>query len=192
MFRLGLDIDGCINDFSSLIYRYASFFSESHGIIKEIDMSDYLIERYFGWSEYMNNEFWTKNYKHALTNTVPLPCAVEVISRLKGENVEIDIITARREGLREITINWLNRHGIPFDKLIMSREKAKACIESRIDLMIEDEPENCEAISEHTTVLCMAYKYNERLEGSNNLIRVSSWMEIYSEVIERIRAAQTV
>jgi uncharacterized HAD superfamily protein len=192
LFRLGLDIDGCINDFSEMIYRYASIFSESHGIDKDYDMSDYLIERHFGWSEYMNHEFWTKYYKQAMANTVPLPAAVQTISLLKRNNIEIYLITARKEKLREITINWLNRYNIQYDKLIMTREKAQACVENRIDIMIEDEPGNCEAVAAHIPVLCMAYKYNEGLEGKGNIMRVDNWAEVYNEVMELARQGQVV
>lgn len=192
MFRLGLDIDGCINDFSDMIYRYASIFSESHGIDKDYDMSDYLIERHFGWSEYMNNEFWAKYYKLAMANTVPLPGAVQTISLLKGNNIEIYLITARREKLREITINWLNRHNIHFDRLIMTEEKAQACVKNRIDIMLEDQPENCEAIAEHIPVMCMAYKYNEGLEGKDNIMRVDNWVEVYNVVMQLVRKRQAV
>lgn len=192
MFRLGLDIDGCINDFSDMIYRYASIFSEGHGINKEYDMSDYLIERHFGWSEYMNNEFWSKYYKLAMANTVPQPGAAQTISRLKGNNIEIYLITARIDKLREITINWLDRYNIQYDKLIMTAEKAKVCLENSIDMMIEDEPENCTSIAKHIPVLCMEYKYNEGLNGMNNITRVSNWAEVYNGVMHLAREKQAV
>lgn len=192
MFRLGLDIDGCINNFSTLIYEYAAIFNERYGIDKKPDFSDYLIERYFGWSQYMNNEFWTLYYRQALSTTVPLPGAAETISLLKRNGVEIYLITARGEKYREITNDWLNKHNIKFDKLIMTKEKAAKCLEYRIDLMVEDEPENCRSISMETPVLCMSYKYNECLEGMDNITRVSNWAEIYNEVIHYIKQKEAV
>lgn len=192
MFRLGLDIDGCINDFSSLIYKYASVFSEDKGIYKEFDMSDYYLERFYGWSQYMSHEFWTRYYKLALEETVPLPGARETISELKSKGVKIYLITARKEKYREITVNWLKSHQIPFDKLIMSSEKATVCLENHIDIMVEDEPDNCKSISSSTRVLCMAYKYNEGLKALENIERVSDWTEIYNIIMQHIKAEEVI
>jgi len=190
--RLGLDIDGCINDFSSLIYEYANVFNESKGINMEFDMSEYYLERYFGWSEYMSNEFWSKYYKLALECTRPLPGAKEIISELKDMGVKVYLITARKEKFKELTINWLNHHQLPFDKLIMTSEKATSCAENNIDIMVEDEPENCKSIAACSKVLCMSYKYNEDLEGYKNIIRVSSWDEIYNIVLQYIDVEDVV
>lgn len=192
MFRLGLDIDGCINDFGSLIHRRATVFSKSYGIDKVSDMSDYLLQRFFGWSDSLNKEFWIKYYKTTLSETLPLSGAAQTISLMKHNDIEIYIITARKEKHAEVTIDWLNRYNILYDKLIMCKEKAEACIENCIDLMIEDEPENCESISQYKPVLCMAYKYNECLEGRQNIIRVANWAEIYNEVMRFASLGQAV
>lgn len=192
MFRLGLDIDGCINDFSSLIYKYASVFSEANGIHMTYDMRDYYLERYFGWSEYMSNEFWTKYYRLALERTRPQPGAKEAITEFKEKGIKIYLITARKEKYRELTTKWLKDHQIPFDKLIMTSEKATACEENKIDLMVEDEAENCKSIANKNRVLCMAYKYNQELEGAKNIVRVSSWDEICDIVLEDLCAEKII
>lgn len=192
MFRLGLDIDGCINDFGSLLHRYASVFSEKYGIEKQSDMSDYSVETYFGWSEYINNEFWSKYYKVIMVMALPQPGVAQAISLLRSSGIEIYLITARMEKYRELTTEWLNKYNVQFDSLIMTSEKAKACVKNQIDLMVEDEPENCESIAEYTPVLCMTYKYNEHLEGRKNIIRVSNWDEIYNEVMSCARQGQAV
>ena len=192
MFRLGLDIDGCINDFGSLLHRYASVFSEEYGIEKQSDMSDYSVARYFGWSQYINNEFWSKYYKQIMARALPQPGAAQTISLLRRNGIEIYLITARMEKYRELTTGWLNKYNVQFDNLIMTREKAKACVKNQIDLMVEDEPENCESIAEYKPVLCMTYKYNECLEGRKNIIRVANWVEIYNEVMRCINQGQAV
>jgi uncharacterized protein len=192
MFKLGLDIDGCINNFSNLIYEYAEIFNIRYGIDKKPDFSDYLIERYFGWSESMNNEFWALHYRQALTNTIPLPASVQTISLFKRNAVEIYLITARGEKYREVTNDWLKRYNINFDKLIMSKEKATICLKNGIDLMVEDEPGNCESIAKHIPVLCMSYKYNEYLSNIDNITRVSNWAEIYNEVMHYMKQSAVV
>jgi uncharacterized HAD superfamily protein len=183
MFRLGLDIDGCINNLGILLHEYASAFSKKHGINIKSDMSDYLIERHFGWPEHITKEFWISHYKQALNAATPLPGAPQTISLLRRNGLEIYLITARKEKYSEITNHWLTKYGIKFDKLIMTNEKAAACVENSIDLMVEDEPANCESIAQHIPVLCMSYKYNESLAGINNITRISNWAEIYNEVM---------
>lgn len=190
MFKLGVDIDGSINDFSDLIYKCAIIFNESQGIDKLPDMSDYIIERFFEWSEYQNTEFWTKFYKLALTNTIPLAGVVETLSLLKRKGIALYFITARVEKYRELTLSWLKKHNIPMDNLIMSKNKAQACLENNIAIMVEDEPENCVSISEHIPVLCMSYPYNQHLEEVRNIKRISNWAEAYREIMLCYNALQ--
>ncbi|MDP4177571.1 MAG: hypothetical protein Q8900_04435 [Bacillota bacterium] len=192
MFRLGLDIDGCINDFNKIICKYIAIFNEGYGINKDFDLSDYHIQRYFGWTECMNSEFWAKFYKQALINTMPQQGAVQAISLLKNSNIEIYIVTARDEQYRELTSQWLNTHGIMYDKLIMSKYKAAVCVENDIDLMVDDETENCITISKHIPVICMSYPYNDHLERSHNIKRVTNWVEIYNEITCHIKQRQVV
>lgn len=192
MFRLGLDIDGCINNLGILLHEYASAFSEKHGIHKKSDMSDYLIERLFGWPENVTKEFWISHYRQALNAATPLPGASQTISLLKRNGLEINLITARGEKYSEITNEWLNKHGVKFDKLIMTKEKVAACLENSIDLMVEDEPANCESIAQHIPVLCMSYKYNESLAGIDNITRVSNWAEIYNEIMHLKKEKEAV
>jgi uncharacterized protein len=182
LFKLGVDIDGTINDFSNLIYKCAVIYNEGQGIYKNVDMSDYSMERYFNWTDYQNNEFWTKYYKHALINTVPHKGVVQALSLLKDRDVAIYFITARAENLREITLEWLKKHNIQMDYLIMEKDKSKTCLDYCINLMIEDEPDNCSAISKHIPVLCMSYPYNQHLEGHKNIKRIEDWNEAYSEI----------
>lgn len=183
MFKLGVDIDGSINNFSELIYKCAAIYNESQGISKIPDLSDYNMERYFNWTNFQSNEFWSRFYKYALNSTVLLPEAEKSLSLLKHRGVSIYFITARLNKYRDNTLNWLMKYNIAMDSLIMDKDKSRICIQNEIDLMVEDEPENCILIARQTPVLCMAYPYNQHLEGYDNIKRINNWSEAYNEII---------
>lgn len=191
MINLGIDIDGTINDFNSLIYKYADKYNEGLGISKKTDMSEYSLGRFFGWSTEQDIEFWTQNLQNAMSKTTPLSKSACIISRLKEKGVGIYIITARPESYRESTCSWLNKHNIQYDKLIMSSDKVSECLIHEIDVMIEDHPDNCLAIAQHIQVLCMTYPYNLHLRD-RNIKRVCCWTEIYEEVTKLQEEKQVV
>lgn len=192
MLKIGIDIDGTINNFNKLIYKYAECFNKSQGIDKKADMSDYYLSRFFGWSDYQDNEFWTQNLIIAMTNATPLPGAVQTISQLKNEGIEIYIITARIESYRKHTVEWLKEHNIGYDGLIMNRDKAHVCLKYGINVMIDDHPENCTSIAEFIPVLCMGYPYNSHLNGMENIRYINNWAEVYDEVMSLNREKQVV
>jgi uncharacterized HAD superfamily protein len=49
----------------------------------------------------------------------PIENICNIIRRLKDNETDIVIITARSESCRKETINWLSLHDIPFDNLLM-------------------------------------------------------------------------
>ena len=127
-----------------------------------------------------------------MTSYKPRDFAVEVIKKLKENNNNIYIITARNEyglpddeegNMQKLTKEWIEKNKIYYDELIFtSEDKRKVCKENKIDIMIEDSPTNVKELSEIIKVFCYDNPYNRGIEGKN-ITRVYSWYDILNKIV---------
>lgn len=185
--RIGIDIDGVLTDFERWQLDTGSkFFSKYNKSI--INHNGYSAREVFGVSKELSSLFWNKNLYEYAKEEPARKYASEIIKKLRNENNEIYIITARfltdrntDEGIemRKIVNDWLKNQNIPYDKIIFSPEdKLDICLENNIDLMIEDCVNNINKISNVIPVICFHAGYNKECEGKN-IYRAYSWYDIY-------------
>lgn len=74
-----------------------------------------------------------RNYDRA----VPIQENIEKVRRLKSEGNTIVIDTARFTEDREVTIKWLKRYDVPFDKVHFEKLRADLYIDQRAKRMEE-------------------------------------------------------
>lgn len=188
--KIGIDIDNVISSFDNeLLKEYLKHDKtlRNTGIINE--NPDYIRRGMFDWTQEEEIEFYRNNVERIARNLKPIHNAKKYIDKLKSEGNEIYIITGRNNGdysnPYEMTVNWLNKHQIKYDKLILTnaydkQAKAKHCKENNIDIMIEDSTETAINIKQiGTRVLHMSTRFNKKNE---ELERVSSWREIYNKI----------
>ena len=101
--------------------------------------------------------------------------------RLRELGHRIVIITARTDALYtdpyQTTEQELANGGICYDKLICTFDKAKACVEEEISVLIDDSLTYCDAASEKgISTLLFSSKANQYEETEH--IRVSNWEEV--------------
>lgn len=123
-----------------------------------------------------------------VTNEPSRKFASEVIQRLKEEEHEIYIVTARYatntdtvlgSRMRSIVRNWLKEENIYYDNIIFSPEdKLDTCKQNHIDVMAEDKVENINSISTIIPVICFDRGSN-RICSGKNIHRVYNWYDIY-------------
>ena len=185
---IGIDIDDTITDLSDIFLKYATLFNKENEIDFKIDKTQWDLDKAFGWN---NDDFmkFSKKYLEILLNEAkPKKGCVDVINKLREDGHKIVIITARNsEELidpYEFTKNWLELNNIGFDKLVVnSNKKEEDCINNKIDVFIDDRPENCENVYKklHIPVFLFDSVYNTN--DKNSLIeRVFSWEEVYSKI----------
>ena len=116
--RIGIDIDGCINNQHDFVINYATkYINENKLPYNIINFEKENTEDIFGWSEEIAHDFW-EEYRQNLVKENIRPFCSEVINKLNDEGNEIFIITARYNGdiwwdsksknnAEEITINVL-------------------------------------------------------------------------------------
>lgn len=190
--KIGIDIDNVISSFDNeLLKEYLKYDKNlrNTGIINE--NADYIRRGMFDWSEEEENRFYQENIERIATNLKPIHNAKKYIDKLKEDGNEIYIITGRDNGdylnPYDMTINWLNKYEISYDKLILTnaydkQAKADECVKNNIDIMIEDSTSTAMNIKQvGIMVLHMSTRFNQK---SEELEQVASWREIYSKITE--------
>lgn len=189
--RIGIDIDGVLTDIERFMLDYGSKYCVENNININISLGEYDDTKMFNCSEEQAIEFWRKYIIDYFSNYPIRDLAKEVINKLKEENNEIYIITARNEygvpqefsgKIREITKEWLDKNEIAYDKLIFTEgSKLPYCIGNYIEVMIEDSPDNIKEISTKIPVICFNNYWNSNMEGKN-IIRAHSWYDVYDKI----------
>ena len=191
--KIGVDIDNVISNFNEvLLEEFLNHDKElrNNGIINN---DVYITRGMFDWSKEELEEFYCNNIERIAKSLNVLENAPEYIKKLKEEGNEIYIISGRDNGEYpnpyKMTFDWLNKYNIIYDKLILtnaydSLEKAKICLENKIDIMIDDSTRILLEVNNSGIIsLLMDTPYNRK---ENYLKRVYNWKEIY-EFITSLR-----
>ena len=197
--KIGIDIDNVISSFDNeLLKEYLKHDKQlrNTGIINQ--NADGIRRGMFDWSKEEDETFYKENIERIAQNLKPIHNAKKYIDKLKDDGDEIYIITGRDNGEYtnpyDMTVNWLNKHQINYDKLILTNAydkeaKAKQCKKNNIDIMIEDSTLTAINIKEvGTRVLLMNTRFNQK---NQELERVSAWKEIYSKIAETYPTPKT-
>ncbi len=193
--NIGIDIDDTISDTFGVMFAYAQKYTA-----EELNRSDKIIEledikthfycqAMHSWSKEEEIEFFKEYYEIILKETMPFTCCLETLEDLKRQGHKIILITARFEidsfDVKELTINWLKKYNVPYDKLIINAStKVEAAIENNIDIFIDDSYKNCKEVSDSgIKSFIMDTKCNRGIKDEK-IERVYSWPHI-KQVIDR-------
>ena len=192
--RIGIDIDGVLTDIEQFVIDYISKYCVENKIEYKIGDSYYDYCKTFSIRKETEMDFWKQYLEYYAIHEKARPFASEIIKKLKSDGHEIYIITARwltnREDnlgnkMRQFVENWLTENKIFYDKLIFSKaakeKKSKEILENKIDLMIEDSPNNINELSNFVPIICYHAEYNKDYEG-DKIMRCYSWYDIYQKI----------
>ncbi|MCI8700435.1 MAG: hypothetical protein HFJ47_03730 [Clostridia bacterium] len=188
--KIGIDIDGVLTDEHMYIIDKGTEFFYKNNIPYKIHKDIYDSKEIFEVSEKEYNNFWEENIFEYSKCISIRPFASEIINKLKKDNNEIHIITSRsfttyenkyKDLMQSIVKQWLNKNEVKYDNIIFSKTKLAICKELKINVMIEDKPENIEEISKYIPVICYDHPYNQQINGIN-IIRCYSWYDIYDKI----------
>ncbi len=181
--NIGIDIDDTIADtFDYLMPFVAEFFGADLRELKARGISySNLPEEWKG----REIEFCKKYYDEVVPDTPVKRGAAECIRKIRSAGHRIFIITARDDRLYAdafgTTSLQLAKNHIGYDKLICTFDKAKACLDERIDLFIDDSAENCRKVRDAgIPVLLFRSPVNRYIK--TDLERAGSWEEIYERL----------
>lgn len=191
--RIGVDIDGVLNDVGQWHYSCGYKFCIENKIDRGFNPHKYMMEEQFGLTDEENYKFW-KEYIFDLMVSIPTrPYAAKVLHLLKEMGHEIVILTARdnryltnqyANTMNFYVEEWLIKNNIPYDEIIAgSGNKKDKCLKNKLDIMIEDKANNVEEISNYIPVLCFDAPYNQEIQ-KDNVTRVFSWYQIYKYFLD--------
>jgi len=189
--RIGIDIDDTMTDIKDKLtdaaLKYAIKLGKNitydGGKIADVYNDGNVYQKLFGFN-YDELKYFLKDIQESITdNALPRVNCVEVITKLKDEGHEIFVITARDSEFHDDPYNqskdWLDKNNIKYDKLIVNaRDKGIACKNEKIDLLIDDNLNNCLSVLKKNIKAIRLSNVK-----SDDVINCNSWVEIY-EIIK--------
>lgn len=187
--RIGIDIDNTITNTLPILKQYCKKYNDE--VVKrnlKMNEKGFSTINFYEWTNEEESEFCRRYLEEAVLQATIKEGADKVIKKLKEEGNTIYIITARLKHHfkepYEATAKFLKEKGIVYDELMVGiTDKKQVCIEKQIDIMIDDEPQNINSVSEIIPVIALEAVHNEECNG-NNIIKVKTWNEAYEAIKE--------
>lgn len=182
--RIGIDLDGVIFDTERLFRFYADKYDvDHHGTNNIIDLKEVRFQERYNWTDEEKQTFY-KDVVYAIEKKANLlPGVYETLRLFKEKGYKLYIITARGIYSKEqidLSIKLLKKCKIDFfDEYIFGVEdKKKEIIDHKIDIMIDDNINICENISDVCIPIYLKdiYSYDTKKE---KIITMFSWADIY-------------
>ena len=177
--NIGIDIDDTLTDsFDYFMPFVAEYFHVTIHELKSRNIS------YGNFPEEWKKDeldFCRTYYDRVAANTPFKPDAAWAVQKLRELGHRIIIITARTAAFYtdpyQTTKKELSNGHIVYDKLLCTLDKAEACLQENISLLIDDSPTNCFAVNkEGVSALLFTSKANQAV--TTTLKRVSDWKEV--------------
>ena len=186
--RIGIDIDGTLTDIKSELDLAAKLYAQKLG--KEISFlskkrkknsTKNIYQELFNFSE-EELKYFLGPIQEKITNVAkPRVFCVENINKLYAQGHYICIITARDSRYHKNPYLqskfWLDKYNINYHKIIVNaRDKAKICLEEKIDLLIDDNKNNClQMCNMEKKAICIG----EKMNLNNKVKELENWNQIY-------------
>ena len=190
--RIGLDIDDTISNTHFILMKYALKYNSEHGNrpLRKYNTNDF--SEVFGWSPEEVNNFFRTYYLDALKEIEPKFNVKEVLSKLREEGHQIVFITVRNDRecageneARRITLEWLEKYGIPFDELHVDIHDKKAfCQEHDIDVFMDDSVRTVSQVKTLGIETCIAMNSFNLDFKDDEITNIYSMQEFYNRIHE--------
>ncbi len=188
-FVFGVDLDGVVADFYAGLRPIAAEWLGVDVATLPERVSWGLVE--WGVDEapggYERLHRFAVTQRELFSSVPPIHGAAQTLRKLSVEGVRIRIITHRlfikyfHQVAVSQTINWLDRHDIPYWDLCFMKEKSAV----GADLYVEDSPSNVERLrAEGAKTIVFSNSTNEHLDGP----RAHNWDEVLELVLKEKRA----
>lgn len=181
--KIGIDIDGVITDFVS---TFIEVINEKYNIrFGHEDVKEHDLYKVLGISEDEAKKLIIETLDKDLQ---PQPYAIDELNKLNREH-DIFLITARPHNTRNITEQWLYKHGIKYKELIYldegKKHKLKEQSNLKLDVIIDDNLKDIiNWIDKVQLIIILNHPWNKSLNIKNNFIRAYNWIHI-SEILDK-------
>jgi len=196
--NIGIDVDGVLTDIQGFNRKHAPPFFKKKFNREVVDENPYDIRDIFKCPEDEYQAYWKKYLFKYVIFEPAREDAKKTVQALCKDGHKIFIISKRvftcrddfmGKFMRFLMRNWLWRNGIKYDEIVfcdndVPDSKRSACLDKQIDVMIDDEPVNIEAIAPIARVICFDTSYNRECDGEG-ITRVYCWGEVL-EILKRL------
>lgn len=181
--NIAIDIDDTLTEsFDYFLPFVAEYFGADVNELKEQNISYSNLP--LRWKK-QELEFCKTYYDTIVPDTPFKSDAVWGINSLRALGHKIIIITGRTKAFYtepyKTTIKELENGEIVYDKLICTLDKAKACIDENISVLIDDMPANCES-AVRIGIPALLFDSKANREKETECIRVKNWAEAVENV----------
>ena len=195
--NIGIDMDGVLTDIQGFNRRHAPRFFKKNYSREVADENPYDIRDIFKCPEDEYKAYWQK-YLLIYAIFEPARKGAKALTRkLRADGHDVYIISKRvftcRDDflgklMRFLMRNWVWRNGVECREIVfcdndVPDSKRAACLEKRIDVMVDDEAVNINAIAPIAKVICFDASYNLGCSGEN-ISRAHGWDEVYCLIKE--------
>ena len=187
--RIGIDIDDTMTFIKDDLLKAACLYDKTLGNTGIPVEDRYYIGKRFNWNKDEYRYFMGEVRKDVVMNAKLRPGLIEILTKLRELGHKTIIITARTNYYYKdpynMTIEWLKKENIPYDKLILgSINKKKDCINEKIDIFLDDDINNCLKVNE-TGIKTFIMDNVDNYLDNNEIIRVFDFYDFY-EKIEKV------
>lgn len=193
---IGFDVDNVLVNQAEYQLRYGVPYFKEKGM-ELVDPKGFDIEDMFACTHAERESFWKKYiWKYCLSEPMAMH-ATQVAKELRSEGHRIFIITGRAHttepGVTGAVFRWMLKHWLKKNRFIYdeiffcsesksSDDKTRICLEQKVDVLIDDKPENLLALKDKINVICYPAPWNEDVSELDEY-RVTDM----NGVLERIR-----
>ncbi len=180
--RIGVDIDGVLADSLSLWINELNSYFKKDKRVEQIRLLD-ICETY-EVTPLELSVFLARKGRYLMTRPMPITGASQYLGMIKKQH-DIYIVTARDERYKQETVDWLNKHNLPYDELILlgSHEKKEACLSRNLSVLVEDTLEiGVKVSSAGVPVLLLDAPYNQGALP-DLVYRAYSWFDVYRTIM---------
>lgn len=194
--NIGIDVDGVLTDMEGYQFKYGKKYFEEQLGMQIKNPKGYDIEEIYGCTYKQREEFWRKHIWRYCLSEPMTEGAADTAANLRRLGHKIIVITGRahttEKGITGLLFRmmlryWLKKNQFPYDELVFcseknsSREKYQVCMEKRVDIMIDDKPENLLMLKPKINVLCYPAIWNREIRELDD-IRITEFREIMNHL----------
>ena len=185
--KIAVDLDGVVFDTENWFRAYANIFNLFVKDGKVIDKDALWVEDKFNWDKKTFAKY-VEEVSSPIEKKAPvLPFAKEVLSALKKRN-KVIVITGRgcyHENEEKTTRDRLEKERMKFDEVLFNQKsKVAACLEHKVDLAIEDYPENALKLAKRG-IKCIYFRdATAKKLRHKNIIEVRDWGDVAVELVK--------